>query len=295
MEVVDGANVICDLIQSKTPFFVGKLGTSELNILLFYIRYRKDEPTRVYPDVIRTHIAKNGGVFPATDSSIDTWAIHMINDILPAGDGYALWNPIYPIHEQTILDTFSPKSARFPLRSLEPYYVDNAAKRWTYVLGSQCIAVVSPFADTIQQQWNKRDSIWSGRSIWASDPPVLQTVRSGYGPYLTATTGKWPRKVLEGGWQAAVASVVDDVLKTRATFAIVGCGALSLPICYALKQLGVSSIHLGGATQILFGIQGKRWLQHSVISGFFNDAWIFPLAHEIPSLAGDVEGGCYWS
>jgi hypothetical protein len=294
MALEQGGLFIHDKIDAKDPFFVGKLGTSEFDVLLFFIRYRQSDEKQPYPELIRTHIAKNGGIFPATDNSIDSWALHMINEVLPACAGFAEWNPKYPLHERTILNTFAPTSLRFPLRSLEPYYVEDPTKRWTMALGSQRIAVVSPFADTIQEQWLKHDKVWPSGTIWTSEPPTLQTVRSGYGPYLTATAGKWPRHVLEGGWNAAVVWVVEEVCKTRATFAIVGCGALSLPICYALKNAGISSIHLGGATQILFGIKGKRWLQHSVISTFFNDAWVFPLAHEVPSLANDVESGCYW-
>jgi hypothetical protein len=292
MSVEDGANAICDLIRAGKPFYVGKIGTSELNVLLFYIEYRQEEDKRPYPDIIRTHIAKNGGIFPATDASVDAWAVHMIKDVLPAGNGFAQWNPIYPKKEESILNLLAPRSSRFPLRALEPYYIKTPDERWTQSLKSKCIAVVSPFAESIQKQWKQKDRIWPG--LWSEESPVIRVVRSGYGPYLTASSGKWPREILEGGWRSAVAWIVEQVLKTKATFAIVGCGALSLPVCYALKNAGISSIHLGGATQILFGIKGKRWLQHSVISTFFNDAWMFPLAHEIPSLAGDVEGGCYW-
>ena len=292
MSVEHGAKAICDLIRAGNPFYVGKIGTSELDVLLFYIEYRQEEDKRPYPDIIRTHIAKNGGIFPATDASIDSWAVHMINDVLPTGDGFAQWNPIYPKKEESILNLLAPNSSRFPLRSLEPYYIKTPAERWTQLLKSKCIAVVSPFSDSIQKQWKDRDRIWSG--LWPEESPIIRVVRSGYGPYLTSSAGKWPREILEGGWRFAVAWIVEQILKTKATFAIVGCGALSLPVCYALKNAGISSIHLGGATQILFGIKGKRWLQHSVISTFFNDSWVFPQSSEIPSLANDVESGCYW-
>jgi hypothetical protein len=67
-----------------------------------------------------------------------------------------------------------------------------------------------------------------------------------------------------------------------------------LPIAAALKQAGCIAIHTGGATQILFGIKGRRWDSHSIISKFYNDAWVRPAAHEIPEQAAAIENGCYF-
>jgi hypothetical protein len=76
--------------------------------------------------------------------------------------------------------------------------------------------------------------------------------------------------------------------------AFVGCGALSLPIVYELKKRGIIAIHLGGATQILFGIRGKRWDTHSVISTFYTPDWVSPTVSETPQNAQRIENGCYW-
>lgn len=295
MNVSKGAESICKLIQDKIPFFVGKIGTSELDVILFYINHRQKDSPKSYPIVERTHLTKNGGIFPATNESIDAWARHMINDVLPAGDGYAEWNPIRGANERIILNILTPNSERFPLRALEPYYMPEPDFRWTHKLAGVRIAVVSPFSKTIAAQWERKEEIWKGLgNIWNSVFPTIIPVFAGYSPYLTTGAGKWPSAVISGGWRAAVESIVSDVVASGAKFAIVGCGALSLPVCYALKMRGISAIHLGGATQILFGIKGRRWLSHGVISTFFNDAWVFPDATEVPSEALAVEGGCYW-
>jgi hypothetical protein len=95
-------------------------------------------------------------------------------------------------------------------------------------------------------------------------------------------------------WRAAVRAMVEAVVESKATVALLGCGALSLPIGAELKRRGISAIHMGGATQILFGIKGRRWATHDVISTFFNEAWVSPSPDEIPTRAASVEGGCYW-
>jgi hypothetical protein len=77
--------------------------------------------------------------------------------------------------------------------------------------------------------------------------------------------------------------------------ALVGCGALSLPIVVALKQQGIIAIHLGGALQVLFGIRGRRWKTDPVVGPWMQeDTWCNPATEETPRNAKVVEGGCYW-
>ena len=61
-----------------------------------------------------------------------------------------------------------------------------------------------------------------------------------------------------------------------------------------LKEKGLKCIVLGGATQILFGIKGARWENHSVISNFFNNAWVYPPFSCKPTHGKLIENGCYW-
>jgi hypothetical protein len=62
-----------------------------------------------------------------------------------------------------------------------------------------------------------------------------------------------------------------------------------------LKEEGKVCIVMGGAIQVLFGIKGNRWKDHSVISKFWNDAWVYPPLERTPAGAEQIEGGCYWS
>jgi hypothetical protein len=77
---------------------------------------------------------------------------------------------------------------------------------------------------------------------------------------------------------------------------IIGCGAYGLPLAAHVKRNGKKSIHLAGATQLLFGIKGKRWEQFLVwpYSNLFNEHWVRPGQDEKPKNASVVEGACYW-
>ena len=57
----------------------------------------------------------------------------------------------------------------------------------------------------------------------------------------------------------------------------IGCGAYGLPLTSMLKASGKKAIHLGGATQILFGIKGKRWdheATYDYVRNFYNENWV---------------------
>ena len=290
-----GAIWLATQVAEGRLFAAGKLGTSELNAILFYVAQRATETSpKPYPEMIIRHMTLNAGLFPATPAALDAWCEHMIKEVLPQMDGIAEWNPIQPLYESMVLNSYAPESTRFPLRSLEPYYAAKQEHKWPARIPADTgIAVVSPFAKTIAAQHARSESVWSSGSPWSTPAPTIHVVRAGYSPMLTsAAANAWPPTITD--WSSAVSSVVEQVVATGAKLAIIGCGALSLPAAAALKKRGISAIHLGGATQILFGVKGARWARHDVISKFFNDAWVSPASDECPTNAGAVESGCYW-
>lgn len=291
----NGAKLLAEYIKSGKVFCAGKIGTSELEVLWWYITNRSTETEKItYPQLVRKHICANAGIFPPTDESIDDWAQAMIQTILPGMDIAVEWNPCMPLKECTVLNAYAPKSERIPLRSLEPYYESEPDAIWTKALPAAAkVAVVSPFAASIAKQWEQRNAVWPSNRIWNPEAPTIVPMKCGFNPLFTKNSG-WPTAVREGGWHTAVRYIVDTIMGSGARYAIVGAGALSLPIVYELKIRGISAIHLGGATQILFGIKGSRWITHSIISTFFNSAWVHPSPDEVPEHAHVIEGGCYW-
>jgi hypothetical protein len=145
--------------------------------------------------------------------------------------------------------------------------------------------VVTPFVTTTESQYQKR------RQVWARKPGLLpdfdlQTLRVPLSAYISKP--EYP------DWFAALDAMYEQMSSRRFDVAIVGAGAWSLPLVAHAKSLGRWGIHLGGSTQILFGIRGRRFDANETIMRLCNEWWVRPCAAETPQQARVIEGGCYW-
>lgn len=294
--VEEGAHHICAAIKGGEPFFIGRNGTIELEVLFFWLTRRKEGRGPPYPHRYMETITRNAGIFPPTNESIDAWCKEYCAAIEEMNGLAAGWyKPLENIEAAILKFHTSGSEFRCPLRSLEPYYV-GPELQWTRALAGKRVTVVSSFTDSIRKQIESESfpHIWVGLNEGLLNPPGIMWsfVKTGYAPALALGHCGWPPEV--ASWQDAVAHVVKGVREFDADVAIIGCGGLGVPIGAELKRRGISAIVLGGATQVLFGLKGTRWATHNIISSFWNHAWMWPSEAEKPNGAVLVEGGCYW-
>ena len=95
-------------------------------------------------------------------------------------------------------------------------------------------------------------------------------------------------------WFENLESMFIEAISFEFDIAIIGCGSYGLPLAAQLKKHGKQAIHLGGATQLLFGIKGKRWTQNESFNDLFNHYWVYPSINESPMSASQIDNGCYW-
>jgi hypothetical protein len=86
----------------------------------------------------------------------------------------------------------------------------------------------------------------------------------------------------------------NEINKIEFDTAVIGAGAYGFPLAAHVKRLGKQAIHLGGASQLLFGIRGNRWDNNPAINRFYNEHWVKPLTSETPRNSYVVEKACYW-
>lgn len=290
MELFDAAILISDgiatALSQKKGYLVGRNGTIELEALLTYAQ-------KHFLFQQQGHILeKHAGVFPSNESSHrhwirDTEAAIQNTDLLVAG-----WFAPLAREEKVYLSNLGRNSVFLPLRALEPYYVP-IEMMWTRYLQFHKVAVVSSFAETAMKQVSKAKEIWGDRASFLL-PPETQfiPIRTGYAPILAKGRAEWPGN--PASWEQSVESVVQQVVDSGAEIVLIGCGGLGMIIGYRLKQLGKVCVVMGGAIQVLFGIKGNRWENHTTIGRFWNDAWTYPSEDETPANSDSIEKGCYW-
>jgi hypothetical protein len=219
----------------------------------------------------------NAGFFSISESSILRFSELMLKDMEQL-DILGSWRP-----EELLLRRHLRNVKNIDLTALEPYL---STQPWSQLLVGKRVLVVHPFARTIEEQYHSK------RSLLFKDKRVLPAFKSLVAIKAVQTIGG--QKSEFSDWFEALQSMKDDIDRHEYDVAIIGCGAYGFPLAAHVKRAGKQAIHLGGATQILFGIKGRRWDNHREIGPMYNDHWVRPALEDVPQQANMIEGGCYW-
>jgi hypothetical protein len=277
--VLNGAKEICRCIEnalnSDDAAIIGRNGTIELEQMISYNKYKVSV------------LEMNAGIFP--EAIVPIWREISIDatsdsDVLATG-----WYEPLKVAEQVALKEWNCKAIQIPLRSLEPYYVP-LEERWTKLLKGQIISVVSCFTETMKSQVVNLDKLFPSE-IFPSEIN-WNWVQTGHPPHLAQGFNEWPSHIKSS--IDAIDWIVSEVVRQGSRFALIGCGGIGMLVALKLKERGVIAIVLGGSIQVLFGIKGRRWENHSVISKFWNEYWVSPSEAETPAGCSAIEGACYW-
>lgn len=273
LEATAGNEAIKQKLIAGEPFVAGKLGSVELSMLL-------NERARKWDKQVLQALSNNAGFFPTSEASCLQLA-EVYKKTLAEIDILAVW---FNEGEETIVQQHSPQAELVRLRSLEPYYHENP---WSEALAGKTVLVVHPFIDSIAIQYEKnRTKLFANERVLPTF--TLKTLRA------VQSIADNKQHITFRDWFEALAYMQQAMEKTAFDVAIIGAGAYGLPLAGFAKSIGRQAIHMGGATQLLFGIFGNRWEQNEIIKGFQNDYWTRPSPAERPQGAETVEGACYW-
>lgn len=272
--------VIHRRISMGTPSAFGKMGTLELQLLVHDSRRTREGERLLVPAELRKKALTNVGIFPVSHEFLCR-ALDEVRQCLPRMDVLAVYGSRG--EPALIRDGAHNAEALCATGGFDPWLV---TEPWSAALEGKRVLVVHPFTETIESQYSKhRARLWPGRPALLPEFD-LQTLRMPLSPGLVPPA--------EADWMERLKRVRDEMDKRRFDVALIGAGGMSLPLAVHAKGMGAVGFHLGGSTQLLFGIRGRRWDEGSTVSPFFNDSWARPAASETPSTATDVEGGCYW-
>lgn len=270
-------DAIARRIAAGTPSAIGKIGNSELRVLVRWWRAARQGREARFPGWLREEAMVGPGVFPADDAFLSAFAAFWL-ERLRAVDLLAVW---HKPGEAEIVRAHCPAAEFADFAALEPYRLE---RPWTRVLAGRRVAVVTPFPRTVLAQYARRRAVWGEAGVLPDMD--LRVVEVPVSPALVP-----PR---HADWFALYAEVAGRLEREPFDVALIGAGALSIPLCAHAKALGRIGIHTGGATQVLFGIRGRRFEAEAHIAPLMNAHWIRPLPEETPERCALVENAAYW-
>lgn len=282
------AQNVSDLIVSKIndsqPFLLSRFGSEEIK---WYTRYKL--LSRSYPSRVWSYITYKTETWKTEGKIIDNITLQPKSLLMTEVFIQATENAITEIDllgswlklEQSpvVQSKLNCKSYAF-LLDIEPYYHPYP---WSAALANKRVLVIHPMTKSIIDQYKKRKVLFN-------NPEVLPNFE------LLTLQAKYFDDPVFNTWEKIYNYYLDELTAIDFDIAIVGCGSWGMPVAAEIKKRGKIALHLGGATQLLFGITGNRWetIYPEFTRKFVNRHWIRPSSDETPQWAKTYDNKSYW-
>tara|TARA_R110000868_G_scaffold20682_3_gene87181 strand:- start:2908 stop:3858 length:951 start_codon:yes stop_codon:yes gene_type:complete len=280
-------NLIYNILNSDNPCMIGRFGSNELNCVHNYLAIKNGDRNIIsfikgntmqwwWNKNMLKLMQRNAGFFPATPENAERFSELILQDMQEL-DVLGSW-----LNQEKAFTRTLKNVKRVVLEDLEPFFSDNP---WTKALEGKKVLVVHPFSETIESQYKKRELLFENNLLPAFELITIKAVQSIGGENTEYKD-----------WFEAFDGMKKQIEATDFDICILGCGAYGFPLAAHVKRMGKKAVHLGGVTQILFGVIGSRW-ENFVFwpyMNLFNEHWVRPEDIEKPINANQVEGACYW-
>lgn len=269
------SSIIKEELEKDKPSMIARFGSTEIKAVLYPKTSRLIQP--LIKKRVFTNMQMLSGFFPSNEKTILQFS-EMMYDDMKLIDVLGCWRI-----EERFLQKHFPAAKRVELRALEPYLQEDP---WSAVLEGKKVLVIHPFNGTIEKQYNtNRENLFADQRVLPQFKSfetiqAVQTVAGGDSIFPD--------------WFAALDFMKSEIDKKDFDIAIIGCGAYGFPLAAHVKRIGKKAVHLGGPTQMLFGIKGKRWMDNAVFATIINDYFVLPSDKDKIKNAAKVEEGCYW-
>jgi hypothetical protein len=278
------SDIISTAIRDGKPFVVSRFGSEEIKWYVHYLRLSSCYLARVwYYTTCKTETWKKEGriidnltLQPKSLAMTEAY-VRAMNSAIPEIDLLGSWLSLEQSPE--IQKKLRCKQFAF-LVDIEPYY---HPEPWSAALEGKKVLVVHPMVKSIDSQYEKRKLLFANQMVL----PEFE---------LITLQAKYFDDPVYNTWQKIMNFYTDEVEGLEFDVAILGCGSWGMPLAAHIKRMGKPALHLGGATQVLFGIIGNRWETQypGFTDRFVNKHWVRPLDEETPAWAKNYDKNSYW-
>ena len=281
--------IIKDALLADKPAMIARLGSTELNCMVNYLgvkdkdKYKSvkgfiqgETPPWWWNRPIMQQMQDWSGFFPVDVQHLEKFCELMIAS-LPNVDILGSW-----LKEEEFFKNELVNAKKVVLEDLEPFFTPEP---WTKALKGKKVLVVHPFDEAIKHQYQVHEHLFDNQLLPDFELITIQAVQSIA-----------REKTIFNTWFDALDAMKETIAATDFDICILGCGAYGFPLASFVKDMGKKAVHLGGVTQLLFGIKGSRWENYIVYpyTNLYNEYWIRPGDKNRPANAHIVEGACYW-
>ena len=269
------SELISEELLSTEPLMIARFGSTEIKAILypfFPLIFRM-----IFKKRILGNMDTLSGFFPSNEANIRKFSMMMIED-MKLLDILGSWRI-----EERFLEKYYPTAKRVKLNNLEPYLQNYP---WSIALKGKRVLVIHPFKETIEMQYHtNRENLFKNPNVL----PAFQSLQT-----IKAVQTIAGQESEFDDWFSALEYMKMEINKKDFDIAIIGCGAYGFLLAAHVKRIGKKAIHLGGPTQLLFGIKGKRWIDNPNFNNIINEHFVFPNDSDKVKNAQKVEGACYW-
>lgn len=276
----DGEQIISNQLKKNTPCLICRFGGTEMRVVKEFLK-NKNKSKKFSPK-IKKMIADLSGFYPSDEYNLSRFSCEFL-EILKDVDVIGVWNTK---GEKFVCENYLSNNAKLvTLDSITPITYSNP---WSENLKGKKVLVIHPFEESIKEQYKKRELLFENKKIL----PDFELITMKPVQSLADNKDNLTYKT----WFEALDAMKKQINEIDFDIAIIGAGAYGIFLAHHCKMIGKQAIHMGGATQILFGIIGKRWETEykDTVGKLINEHWTRPLDCEKPKGADKVEGGCYW-
>lgn len=275
----EGEDIISECLLNDKPVLISRFGTVELETVRQFLK-NKDK-SQIFDPYQKDYMESTPGFFPTDDYNMVRFACEQI-EVTKQIDVLGVRREKF--EEEMCLRYLKDDAKLISIHHLGvPMYFKNP---WTKHLKGKKVLVIHPFEDSIKKQYAKRELLFKDKDFM----PEFELITFKPVQGIADSKKDLPYKT----WFEALDDMKQKISKIDYDIALIGAGAYGMFLGAHCKAMGKKAIHLGGSTQILFGIKGRRWDHAS--DRLYNEHWIRPSKDEIPAGATKFEQGtmAYW-
>lgn len=265
--IIDGDAYLDERLNSGKPFSLGKIGGTEGKIMAFMSKrihriIRPDKRRRYMTDLYYL-----SGVYPNNKVTMYAFYNFWKDHVFPNADTLCHWGG----EADYYIDQKFKLTANYITRH---HFNIGGNAQWPKHLNGKRILLISPFKDSIERQFPSLKKIW-GEHLDLTNLELAGVIRAPHYAHLEEPS--------TANWFIALGYLWGQTLAYQYDVLIIGAGAWGLPLANMAKRAGRIGIHMGGETQLLFGIKGRRWVDpNGTPPDFVNKHWIYPLESDTP-------------